>query len=129
MMAGPAAIARFIETGEAAAIADVFAKSDVAIFENFAPHLFAGPDAVVRWTVAMTDHLAATHALTHEFGPARDFAVSGDLAYFSLPTFWRGLAGDRPFRERGGWAFRLVRDGGSWRVRTYAWAVTEVEPG
>jgi hypothetical protein len=129
MMAGPAAIARFIETGVAAAVADAFAKSDVAIFENFAPHLFVGPGAVNRWIAAMGEHLASSRELKHRFGVARDFAVSGDLAYFSLPTHWRGLAGGRPFRERGGWAFVLVWADAKWRVRNYAWAVTDLKVG
>jgi hypothetical protein len=126
MMAGPEAIACFIETGEAAILADTFADDGVVIFENFAPFLFAGPGAVGRWTAAMTEHLAASAELKHSFGPARDFAVAGEAAYFSLPTHWRGLVGERPFSESGGWAFGLVRIGDQWRVKTYAWAVTEL---
>ena len=126
MMAGPEAIARFIATGEDAALAGVFAGRDVTIIENFAPHVFAGSDAVAEWTKAMHAHLEGLAGLSHRFGPACDFSRSGDLAFFSLPTEWRGLARGRPFRENGGWAFVLVNADGQWRVRNYAWAVTEI---
>ena len=126
MMAGPEAIARFIATGEDAALAGVFAERDVTIIENFAPHVFAGVDAVADWTKAMRAHTEGLAGLAHRFGPACDFSRSEDLAFFSLPTEWRGLARGRRFRENGGWAFVLVAEDGEWRVRSYAWAVTEI---
>lgn len=129
MIAGPEAIARFIETGDDASIASVFAGRDVTIIENFAPHVFAGPGAVALWTSAMRRHLEGTSGLQHEFGPAQDFAANGDLAYFSLPTHWRGLARSKAFDEDGGWAFLLVRAQTEWRVRSYAWAVTRLSAG
>jgi hypothetical protein len=124
MMAGPEGIAHFIETGDDAAIAAAFADADVTIIENFAPHVFAGPGAVAMWTAEMRRHLEGTSDLRHSFGPAQDFAVSADAAYFSLPTHWRGVARGRAFDEDGGWAFLLVRTPTGWRVRSYAWAVT-----
>jgi hypothetical protein len=125
MMAGPERITRFIETGGEAAVDDIFADDEVTIVENFAPHVFAGPGAVERWARAMRGHLEGSSGLRHSFGPACDFSVDGDLAYFSLPTRWQGVARGRPFHERGGWAFVLVRSGAAWRVKSYAWAVTE----
>ncbi|HEY2483223.1 MAG TPA: hypothetical protein VGI30_13660 [Caulobacteraceae bacterium] len=126
MMAGPESIARFIGTGEEAALAGVFAERDVAILENFAPHVFAGPEAVASWTRAMRTHLEGVSGLKHSFGPACDFARSGELTFFSLPTEWTGLSRGRRFRERGGWAFVLIARETGWRVRNYAWAVTEI---
>ena len=75
------------------------------------------------WSKEMRAHLAGVTALRHAFGPAYDFSRAGDQAYFSLPTAWRGVAGGKPFTEKGGWAFVLTRDGGEWRVRAYGWAV------
>jgi hypothetical protein len=128
MMAGPEGIARFIATGDDTALAGVFAAREVVIIENFAPHVFAGADAVARWTAAMRGHLETVSDLEHSFGSACDFTRSGGLAFFSLPTTWRGVARGRRFAERGGWAFVLVADEGAWRVRNYAWAVTEISP-
>jgi hypothetical protein len=129
MIAGPQGIARFIATRDDAALAGVFAESDVTIIENFAPHVFAGPDAVADWRQAMLAHLDGLSGLEFSFGDARDFSRAGPLAFLTLPTEWRGLARGRRFREHGGWAFVLVEAGGDWRVRAYAWAVTEISAG
>jgi hypothetical protein len=126
MMVGPEGVARFIGTGEAAALEGVFADQGVTIIENFAPYVFAGPDAVALWRRGMRAHLDGVSGLEHSFGPACDFSRSGPLAFFTLPTEWKGLAGGHRFREHGGWAFVLVDDGGRWRVKGYAWAVTEM---
>jgi hypothetical protein len=125
MMVGPESIARFIETGEPDALAGVFAD-DVVIIENFAPFVFAGAGSVVLWRERMRAHLEGTRALRHSFGDARDFGRADGVAFFTVPTAWRGFANGRRFHERGGWAFVVVQDGAAWRVRSYAWAVTEI---
>ena len=128
MMVGPERIARFIETGDVAALAGVFAD-DVIIIENFAPFVFAGPRSVAHWLGGMRDHLEGTSGLEHSFGDACDFGRASDAAFFTLPTSWQGLARGRRFREHGGWAFVLVKADAAWRVRSYAWAVTEISAG
>jgi hypothetical protein len=125
MMVGPQGIARFIETGDEAALAGVFAD-DVIILENFAPFVFAGPRSVALWLDGMRAHLEGTRGLEHDFGDACDYGRAGNVAFFTLPTRWKGLARGRRFREHGGWAFVLVQDDAEWRVRSYAWAVTEI---
>ncbi len=125
MMAGPESIARFIETGDGAGLDGVFAD-DVIIIENFAPFVFAGPRSVALWLDGMRAHLEGTSELGHSFGPACDYERAGGVAFFTLPTRWRGIARGRRFHEHGGWAFVLVQDDAAWRVRSYAWAVTEI---
>ena len=118
-------IARFIATGDEACLA-AFATKDVVILENFAPYLFAGPDAVARWASAMREHARTLGALKHSFGAVQDFACDGELAFFSLPTHWQGTTNGRPFQEDGGWSFLLVHENGEWRVKSYGWAVTRL---
>jgi SnoaL-like protein len=125
MMVGPECIARFIETGDGAALAGVFAD-DVIIIENFAPYVFAGPESVALWLHGMRAHLEGTSGLEHTFGQACDFGRADGAAFFTLPTRWKGLARGRRFQEHGGWAFVLVQTGAQWRVRSYAWAVTGI---
>ena len=97
----------------------------VTILENFEPHLFSGPGSVDRWAYAMRAHAKTLTELNHRFGPACDFCVEEDRAFFTLPTHWSGLSNGRRFEEDGGWAFLLVRQGGEWWVLSYGWAVTQ----
>jgi len=125
MLALVAKIACFIATGDDAML-DAFAGNGVVILENFAPHLFSGPDAVSQWAKGMREHAATLANLRPSFGPAQDFACDDARAFFSLPTHWQGTSNGRPFQEDGGWSFMLVREDGRWRVQCYGWAVTGV---
>src|SRR5215467_4047382 len=112
------AVARFMARGEEATLADHFALEEVVIVENFAPFLFTGPDAFERWREGFIAHarMLDLDQLVFEIGHAQDFARRDDRAFFTLPVRWRGRALGRPFDERGGWSFVLVRDDGRWRI-------------
>ena len=119
-------VARFMETGDESLLS-AFASEGVVIVENFAPHLFQGPDAVQRWSRRILSwHESGDLVLKHTFGQPQDLSVSDDLAFVSLPTHWSFAQGEDQFEEDGGWAFVLVRKDGQWKVRSYGWAVTAI---
>lgn len=133
MLAAAARVARFMQSRDDADLAGVFAdatETGVTIIENFAPHIFTGPDAVARWARGFRDHASGLSDLQFRFGTAQDFSISDGRAFFTLPTRWSGRAAEngseasRRFVERGGWAFVLVREEVAWRVAGYGWAVT-----
>jgi ketosteroid isomerase-like protein len=123
MMAPVHAIASFMATLDDAKLAQVF-TDDIVIVENFAPYVFRGADAALRWRDGFRGHADGLSGLVAAFGPARDFSRSGDTVYFVLPTVWTGKTNQKAFEEEGGWAFVLRREGTGWRVASYAWAVT-----
>ena len=125
MLAPIEKIARFIETCDDTNLSG-FAAEDVVIIENFAPHLFDGPNAVTLWAKEMRRHVQGVAGLKHSFGSPQDFHVEGELAFLSLPTHWTGVTSGHTFNEDGGWAFVLVQQRGEWRVRNYGWAVTRL---
>ena len=126
MLAVVERVARFIETLDAAEIADVFADRNVTIIENFAPYRFDGATALDAWASGMRAHREATADLHHAFGAPQDYSRTGDQAFFSLPTTWTGRFRARPFTETGGWAFVLTRQNDRWRIQSYGWAVTSI---
>jgi hypothetical protein len=126
MMAVPKAVAGFIASGDEVLLDEIFSDQAVTIVENFAPYLFEGVDAVARWKEGMRAHSEHFEDLRPKFGDPQDFSVTGEKAFFTLPTSWRGLVHGTPFYEEGGWAFLLVREAGSWRLRSYGWAVTHM---
>ncbi len=127
MMVPVKKIADFIVTADNANLS-AFASHNVVIVENFAPYVFVGPDAVQRWAEDMRAHAKGLDGLAYRFGPAQNFSITGDRAYFSLPTQWTGRAQATSFVEDGGWSFVLVNENGSWRVLAYGWSVTRLEP-
>jgi hypothetical protein len=129
MLEVPEKIAHFMATLDESLIEDIFSEDDVTIIENFLPHVFAGEDAQERWTEAFRDHAAPLTDLLHRFAAPQDCSVHGNTAFFTLPTVWSGKNRGKPFCERGGWAFVLVRQSEMWRVKAYAWAVTETDRG
>jgi hypothetical protein len=126
MMTPVLALARFMATGDDGGLAGAFASEGMVVVENFAPFLFDGPGAFDRWRRGFGRHAEAggLSELRWRFGPAQDFALEDGGAYFVLPTTWTGKTHGRAFSEEGGWAFVLAQDGGRWRIRGYAWAVT-----
>ncbi len=123
-MAPVGRIARFMETLDASHLSNAFADRNVTIIENFAPYVFAGPGAARRWEKGFRSHAQGLCELRHVFGEPRDFSLQGGRAYYSMPTTWTGRSNGKPFSENGGWAFVLSRKRRSWRVQSYAWAVT-----
>ena len=133
MLAVAARVARFMQTRDDADLVGVFAdctEYGVTIIENFAPHIFTGPDAVERWARGFREHASGLCDLQFRFGSAQDFSISDGRAFFTLPTRWSGRAAgngseaSRRFIERGGWAFVLAGREAPWRVAGYGWAVT-----
>jgi hypothetical protein len=121
MMAAPEALARFLETADAALLDGVFSTGDVTILENFPPHVFNGQDGFAHWRKLMTRHVGAIA------DSPQDFGLTGDTVHFTLPTHWTGVRDGILFRELGGWTFVQVREGGGWRIRSYGWAVISFE--
>ena len=120
------AVARFMALGEDKGLEDVFAADGVVIVENFPPFLFDGPRAFDLWRRGFNAHarLLDLDSLSFEIGHAQDFVRHDDRAFFTLPVRWRGNALGRPFDEKGGWSFVLVRRDRRWRILSYAWGVT-----
>jgi hypothetical protein len=128
LVAAAERVARFMETLDDADREGAFAR-DVVIVENFPPHVFSGPEAVRRWADGFRAHVRGATGLRHAFGAPIDASVSGDRAYLSIPTTWTFEAGGERFTETGGWAFVMVRRGGTWLVGAYGWAPTGLRAG
>ena len=105
---------------------DVFVGQGLTIVENFPPYLFRGPTAASAWEQGFRRHATDDDytQLAVQFGPARDFSVTGDRAYFCLPTTWTGLTHGKPFEEHGAWAFVVQRGAKGWRILAYGWGET-----
>ncbi|MBO9558770.1 MAG: hypothetical protein J7515_09315 [Caulobacter sp.] len=127
MMAGPEALAAFLETADKGVLDGVFSAGDLVILENFPPHVFTGQAGLARWRDLMVRHVGAIADLRHTFGAPQDFGRTGDTVYFSLPTRWTAVRDGKSFDEHGGWSFVLVLEDAAWRIRAYGWSVVSFE--
>jgi hypothetical protein len=129
MLAPVRALVAFMSKLPVGEHATMFAPRGVTIIENFPPYVFVGPDAVARWEAGFRTHVAAEQdtELKVEFGPAQDFGVTGNRAYFALPTTWTGRSAGRSFEEQGAWSFVLVRAGTGWKILGYGWGVSSLK--
>ncbi len=124
MMLPVTSVARFMSMLDESLLEGTFVDEGLVIVENFAPHIFSGPNARKEWTRGFCTHAQGLSELAHGFGPAQDFLLTDDQVYFSLPTTWTGRVDGAFFLEEGGWAFLLQSGRAGWRIRYYGWAVT-----
>jgi hypothetical protein len=129
MMKPIVALTRFMITLDRQHLEGVFAHSGVTIVENFSPYIFVGQNAAARWEAGFRTHAGADKLsdLKLSFGDAQDFGRSGERAFFTLPTTWRGKNGAQAFEEQGAWSFVLTHSKGGWLVLAYGWGVTSVK--
>jgi hypothetical protein len=129
MMKPIMALTRFMVTLDRKHLEGAFAHSGVTIVENFSPYIFAGQNAAAHWEAGFRAHAGADKLsdLTLHFGEAQDFGRSGERAFFTLPTTWRGKNGAQAFEEQGAWSFVLTHSKEGWRVLAYGWGVTSVK--
>ena len=123
------ALTRFMITLDRKHLEGVFAHGGVTIVENFSPYVFQGQNGAANWEAGFRAHAGADKLsdLTLHFGDAQDFGRSGERAFFTLPTTWRGKNGPQAFEEQGAWSFVLTRSKDGWLVLAYGWGVTSVK--
>ncbi len=119
----------YMRTLDSSHLDEAFVSTDLTVMENFAPYLFAGPTARQRWEAAFREHATRGHLrdLTVQFGSPATVERQANVVYFSLPTTWRGTSDRRRFVEHGAWSFVLSSTPDGWRIRHYAWAVTDIK--
>ena len=125
MLAPVNAVRDFMVTLDQRPVLHAFVPSGVVILEDFAPFIFQGRDAVLRWSTAFA-HKSQSEKLTGlnvKFRQARNFTRTGDRVFFVLPTTWTGREKKR-FIETGAWSFVLQRLDSEWKIKGYAWEVT-----
>lgn len=116
-----AAHAAFAAPAAPAADAAVFAPT---IVDNVAPYLWSGPAAFDTW-IADLARAEASEGKTDGvvwFGGPVDEAVSGGRAFVVTPCVYTYKQRGRPVREEGMTSFTLVKQGGGWKVGSWAWA-------
>ena len=128
-----APIRQFIDgfnTGNTQAAFATYAAGVVTIVDEFAPHVWTGPDAAEQWADAYEKHAQATGVTdgTVTYGEPTRTELAGDVAYVVMPTVYLYKQHGKPLREEGQMTVVLHREAGSWKIRSWTWTGAKPHP-
>lgn len=126
-----APVRQFIDgfnTGNVQSAFAAYASGQVTIVDEFAPHIWSGPDAAHQWAEAYDKHAQATGVADGmvTYGKPTRTEVDGDVAYVVMPTVYNYKEHGKPLREEGQMTVVLNHEAGSWKIRSWTW--TGVKP-
>src|SRR5260221_6493833 len=120
MAAGPAGdvtapIHQFIDgfnTGDTKSAFAAYAAGGVSITDEFAPHLWQGPNAAQAWAADYDKHAQASGVTdgSVKYGAPTRTEIDGDIAYVIVPTVYTYKEHGAPIAEEGQMTF-VLHDG------------------
>ncbi|MDE1916296.1 MAG: nuclear transport factor 2 family protein [Sphingomonadales bacterium] len=97
-----------------------FAPGDVTIVDEFAPHLWTGPDAPKAWLAA---YAATGQSDGHiQYGRPARAEIEADAAYVIIPTRYTYKDHGAMMMEEGQMTYVLVHEGAAWKIRSWTWS-------
>jgi len=107
-----------------------YASGPVTIIDEFAPHLWTGPDAARQWADAYDKHAKATGVTEGKvtYGRPIRTKIEGDVAYLVMPTVYLYNEHGKPLREEGRMTVVLNRQAGAWKIRAWTWTGVKPHP-
>jgi ketosteroid isomerase-like protein len=97
---------------------------DVAIIDDFAPHIWRGPTAVGDWFSGLQalDKSEGTSHLRVGIVKITHVEITGDRAYVVAALRLDYLRHGKATFETGAWTFALHKETVGWRIAGWAWA-------
>jgi ketosteroid isomerase-like protein len=107
-----------------------YAKGDITIIDEFAPHLWTGPHAAQDWAADFDKNAKATGVTDPKvtYGAATRVETKGDVAYVVMPTGYLYKEKGKPMEEKGQITVVLNKEGGVWKMRGWTWSGMKPHP-
>jgi len=107
-----------------------YATGPITIVDEFAPHIWTGPDAARQWADAYDQHAKATDVTDGKvtYGRPTRTEVQGDVAYLVMPTVYLYKEHGKPLREEGQMTVVVDRQAGAWKIRSWTWTGVKPHP-
>ena len=101
-----------------------YAKGDIAIVDEFAPHIWRGPRAPQNWAVDYDKHAQATGVTdgSVSYGPPTRTEIEGSVAYVIVPTVYTYKEKGQPIAEEGQMTFVLSQSATGWKIGGWTWS-------
>jgi hypothetical protein len=124
----PAApIRQFIDgfnSGDVQSAYATYASGQITIVDEFAPHIWTGPNAAHDWADAYDKHAKATGVTDGKvtYGKPTRIEQVADAAYVVIPTVYLYKENGKPTKEEGQMTAVLNRESGAWKIRAWTWS-------
>jgi hypothetical protein len=107
-----------------------YATGPITIVDEFAPHLWTGPNAAHEWADAYDKHAQATGVTDGKvtYGKPTRIEEVADAAYVVLPTVYLYKERGKPLKEEGQITVVLNRESGAWKIRGWTWTGVKPHP-
>jgi hypothetical protein len=128
----PAApIRQFIDgfnTGNVQSAFAAYASGPITIVDEFAPHIWTGPNAAHEGADAYNKHAQSTGVTDGKvtYGKPTRIVEDADVAYVVMPTVYLYNEHGNPLKEEGQVTAVLNHESGAWKIRGWTW--TGVKP-
>jgi hypothetical protein len=105
-----------------------YANGTITIIDEFAPHIWDGPNAAHEWADAYDKHAQSTGVSDGKvtYGKPTRVERVADAAYVVMPTAYLYKENGKPLKEEGQITAVLNRESGAWKIRAWTW--TGVKP-
>ncbi len=120
-------IRQFIDgfnTGDVKSAYAAYAKGDILIVDEFAPHRWFGPHAAQDWAADYDKHAKATGVSegSVKYGAPTRTEIERDEAYVIIPTVYNYKQSGKPTTEEGQMTFVLQAEAGGWKISSWTWS-------
>lgn len=111
-------------TGDTKSAYAAYSSGDVAITDEFTPHLWMGPKAAQAWAADYDKHAKATGVTDGlvAYGPPTRSEIEGSLAYVIVPTVYTYKENGKPIAEEGQMTFVLNSGAAGWKIKSWTWS-------
>lgn len=129
--AGP--VRQFIDgfnSGDVQSAFATYATGTITIVDEFAPHIWSGPNAAHEWADAYNKHAQATGVTDGKvtYGKPTRIEEVADAAYVVIPTVYLYKEHGKPIKEEGQVTAVLNRESGAWKIRGWTWTGVKPHP-
>ncbi len=107
-----------------------YATGTITIVDEFAPHIWSGPNAAHEWADAYDKHAQATGVTDGKVTYRKPTRIvqDADTAYVILPTVYLYKEHGKPIKEEGQITAVLNRESGAWKIRGWTWTGVKPHP-
>lgn len=116
--------------GDTASAYAAYAKGDIMIVDEFAPHRWSGPHAAQDWAAAYEKHAQTTGVSGGmvKYGEPTRTEIEGEAAYVIIPTVYLYKQNGKATTEEGQMTFVLHRGSEGWKIGAWTWTGVKPHP-